>query len=56
MDLGLKGEKAIISGSTRGIGRAVPDHCGDRGFCDPGISHAISAVPGAVLAGYLATA
>jgi len=29
------------------------DLCGDLAGCDPGISHAITAVPGAVIAGYL---
>jgi polyvinyl alcohol dehydrogenase (cytochrome) len=29
------------------------DLCGDLPFCQPGVSHAISAIPGAVVAGYL---
>jgi len=31
----------------------APDHCGARPFCDPGISAAITAIPGVVLAGHL---
>ena len=31
----------------------VFDVCGDLPFCTPGVSHAISAIPGAVVAGYL---
>ncbi|KGE03928.1 outer membrane protein assembly factor BamB family protein [Pseudohaliea rubra] len=34
--------------------RVNPDQCGDdRPFCDPGISAAVTAIPGAVLAGHL---
>jgi polyvinyl alcohol dehydrogenase (cytochrome) len=31
----------------------APDVCGDLQDCDPGISHAISAIPGAVIAGHM---
>ena len=36
MELGLKGRKAIVTGATRGIGRAVADTFADEG-CDVGI-------------------
>jgi len=36
MDLGLKGKKAIITGSTRGIGRAIAEHLAAEGV-DVGI-------------------
>ena len=36
MDLGLKGKKAIVTGGTRGIGRAIADLLTDEG-CDIGI-------------------
>jgi len=29
------------------------DICGDRVFCDPGISQAVTAIPGAVIAGHM---
>jgi len=32
---------------------AAPDVCGDKENCDPGISQAIAAVPGAVIAGHM---
>lgn len=35
MDLGLKGQRAIITGGTRGIGRAIADCLADEG-CDVG--------------------
>ena len=31
MDLGLKGRKALITGSTKGIGRAIADLLADEG-------------------------
>ena len=31
----------------------APDVCGDTEFCDPGVSQAVTAVPGAVIAGHL---
>lgn len=36
MDLGLKGKKAIVTGGTRGIGRAIANLLGEEG-CDIGI-------------------
>lgn len=36
MDLGLKGKKAIVTGGTRGIGRAIADLLADEG-CDVAI-------------------
>lgn len=36
MDLGLKGRKAIVTGATRGIGRAIAETLADEG-CDVGI-------------------
>ncbi len=36
MDLGLKGKRAIVTGATRGIGRAIADTLADEG-CDIGI-------------------
>lgn len=36
MDLGLKGKKAIVTGGTRGIGRAIADTLAQEG-CDIGI-------------------
>ncbi len=36
MDLGLKGKKAIVTGSTKGIGRRIVDLLADEG-CDVGI-------------------
>ena len=36
MDLGLKGKKAIVTGGTRGIGRAIADLLVEEG-CDIGI-------------------
>lgn len=45
---------ALDAGSGEMLWSApAPDPCGDLEGCDPGISHAISAVPGAVVAGYL---
>lgn len=31
----------------------APDICGDTEFCDPGISQAVAAIPGAVIAGHM---
>ncbi len=36
MDLGLKGKKAVVTGATRGIGRAIADLLADEG-CDVAI-------------------
>ena len=36
MDLGLKGRKAIITGGTKGIGRAIAELLADEG-CNVGI-------------------
>ena len=36
MDLGLKGRKAVVTGATRGIGRAIAETLADEG-CDVGI-------------------
>ncbi|OGA07392.1 MAG: 3-ketoacyl-ACP reductase [Betaproteobacteria bacterium RIFCSPHIGHO2_12_FULL_69_13] len=36
MDLGLKGRKALVTGATRGIGRAIAEALADEG-CDVGI-------------------
>ena len=36
MDLGLKGKKAIVTGGTRGIGRAIANLLVEEG-CDIGI-------------------
>ena len=37
MDLGLSGKKAIVTGSTRGIGRAIANLLADEGQISPSV-------------------
>jgi polyvinyl alcohol dehydrogenase (cytochrome) len=48
------GIHAIDAGSGKIVWRhKAKDRCGDRPYCDPGVSAAVTAIPGAALAGHL---
>jgi 3-oxoacyl-[acyl-carrier protein] reductase len=51
MDLGLKGKKAIVTGGTRGIGRAIADLLVDEG-CDVGVCARTDAQVGDAVAAF----
>lgn len=53
-DPGSPGVHAIDAATGKILWRAVAaNHCGERRFCDPGVSSALTAIPGVVFAGHL---
>jgi polyvinyl alcohol dehydrogenase (cytochrome) len=53
-DPGSPGVHAIDAATGKILWRAVAaNHCGERRFCDPGVSSALTAMPGVVFAGHL---
>jgi len=53
-EAGFPGVHALDARTGKFLWRTVvPNECGDRKYCDPGVSAAVTAMPGAVFAGHL---
>jgi polyvinyl alcohol dehydrogenase (cytochrome) len=53
-DAGSPGVHALDAATGKILWHAVAaNHCGERRFCDPGVSSALTAIPGVVFAGHL---